>query len=145
MPMRHVPFLFPRSFLRRVALLMALALVSLAVPLKTASAKQHVRLTDIVLQACNALEFGFVTIKGKEDSLGHKPLGCGLVRFRKKHIEVPQGEADGTQLWLRDNTCGTIYFSDGSGNANHARITDLGGGQFLIDIADGGGNCENAN
>jgi hypothetical protein len=112
---------------------------TLVVPLKAAAPTQSVRLTGITLSACNELEVGYVTVQGTLRTLGSKPpFVCDTVSIRDKKIrvEVP----DGSQLWLRDLSCGTIYYSDGTGDANHAGITNLDGA-LQIDIADAGGGC----
>jgi hypothetical protein len=112
--------------------------VTVVTPLEAAA--PNVLLQDMTLGACNQLAFGFVTTSGHERKLGSKKDVCETVQPHDKKISVDV--TDGSQLWLEDVTCGTIYYSDGSGDANHAKITDLGGGQLQIDIADGGGSCE---
>jgi hypothetical protein len=112
--------------------------VAVVTPLEAGA--PNVLLHDITMAACNPLTFGFVTTNGHERRLGSKKYGCEAVQLHNKKISVDV--PDGSQLWLEDVACGTIYYSDGSGDANHARITNIGGGQLRIDIADGGGSCE---
>jgi hypothetical protein len=131
---------------RRAAVIVALTLIagllatgSVALAGKPGTATAT--LTNVVLDGCNSLEYGQL-IRGRQQRLGAIQAGaCDAVSLRDR--KATYDLTDGLVLYLLDRTCGRVYFSDGTGDANHARIS-VSTEQDQVDIADAGGGCATA-
>jgi hypothetical protein len=109
-----------------------------AAPAGAASSRTTTFVTNVKLSGCNLLEYGF-QVDGKMGRLGtNRRSQCEDVFLRDKRFGFPEGSS--VLFYLRDVSCDAIYFSDGSGDADHA--TTSGGNPLTVDIADAGGACE---
>jgi hypothetical protein len=98
-------------------------------------------LTAPTLQGCNIIEFGQLVNGVLKKAGDNRGRNCGApVVFPDLKRSYPRGGH--LVMYLLDVTCGRIYFSDGTGSADHANITV--GGTDRLDIADAGGGCANA-
>jgi hypothetical protein len=90
-------------------------------------------LSDIVLSADNALTAGY-ELDGVQHVVASKAAVRGTVTVPDVTIgPFPTGTA--LRVFLRDDTCGATYYSDG----DHARV--VGANPYEIDIADAGPGC----
>jgi len=90
-------------------------------------------LTDVNLGACNELTWGY-EIDGVQTDVDHKEYGCFEQSGTDQTVTYFSDQA--LRIYLRDNTCGDLYFEDGL----HALV--IGANPQRIEITDSGGFCE---
>lgn len=90
---------------------------------------------------CDASQYGYNVGAGSIPVAGWGG-GCGSTGLAGATI-AGASSARTLQLYFQDNTCGAIYYSDGTGTANHALVA--GSGPFEVAFNDaGGGSCGGA-
>ena len=85
------------------------------------------------LSACNNVTIGY-EIGGVTTDVATKPYGCFSQSVATFTVTYLSNQT--VRIYLRDNTCGHVYYEDGS----HGSVT--GSNPYLIRIADSGGWCE---
>jgi len=130
----------PRTKTRRFALLALVASAALAFtmagPASAGPSKVTYVFTNTTLNGANSLVFGYYA-----EGFDHYTFNSGVGSIRRIVVTLPVGSA--LNVLLLDETCGTTYYADGTGAANHATLVPTKRG-FTIDIADGGPGCVNA-
>ena len=142
MTLRHgLPVERPaRPRLHRSRLLALLATAALAItvagPVSAGPSKVTYVFTNTTLNGANSLIFGYYA-----EGFDHYTFNSGVGSIRRIVVTLPVGSE--LNVLLLDETCGTTYYADGTGAANHATLVPTKRG-FTIDIADGGPGCVNA-
>jgi hypothetical protein len=144
--------------LRGAALRVALGTIAMglvAVPTAPASAaggpSQFVipagvtaQFSGVTFGACNGLSWGYQLNSGADQVQASKPSGC----FSEAAPDVTIGPFASTttmRVFMRDNTCGATYYSDGT-PVDHVIVSGSGSNghqsPYTLRFADAGGFCE---
>lgn len=91
------------------------------------------------LSACNSLTWGYA-LDGALTDVNTNPAGCDSQTY-SDHTIGPFGSDVTLRVFLRDNTCGATYFSDGT-PVDHATVAGTDPGPWQVSIRDAGGFCE---
>jgi hypothetical protein len=95
-------------------------------------------LTGVTLNACNTIEYGQYVNGVRKKIADNRGSQCSSLSLPDIKRSYPRGGH--TVLYLYDLTCNAVYYSDGTGDADHAVIT-AGVSSDELDIADAGGGC----
>jgi len=89
---------------------------------------------------CNSLGYGYELDGGLENELAFFPGGCEEAPAPIATIgPYPQDHV--LRFYLEDETCGFIFYSDGSaGSGEHANVS--GSNPYVVKLRDGGAFCE---
>jgi hypothetical protein len=89
-------------------------------------------------QSCNDLEYGYVLANATPVAVARHAGGCNTDPLAG--TVIPAAASDRSLLiYLTDNTCGGVYYSDGSGNGNHVLVA--GNNPYTVYLNDAGGGC----
>jgi hypothetical protein len=98
-------------------------------------------ISGVTARGCDATQYGY-SIGGTSVVVAGWGGGCGSTSLSGAQIRAASS-ARTLQVYAHDTTCGAVYYSDGSGRANHALVS--GSGPFQVDLNDaGGGGCGGA-
>jgi hypothetical protein len=98
-------------------------------------------ISGVTVRGCDATEYGYSVGAGsvRVDGWGG---GCGATSLSGAQIRAASF-ARTLQIYMYDDRCGVVYYSDGSGRANHALVS--GSGPVYVEFYDaGGGTCGGA-
>ncbi len=132
-----------RLLTRAVAL--AVALIVAAAHAASASitvpAGWRAVLSNTVLAGCDANAYGYVLGSSGNVRIGAKVNDCpgGTINPEPDATIGPVSSAQTLLIYLQDTTCNGTYYSDGTGNANHALVT--GPGPYTVQLNDAGPSC----
>jgi hypothetical protein len=98
-------------------------------------------ISGVTVRGCDATEYGYSVGAGSVPVAG---WGGGCNSTSLSGAQIPGASFARTlQIYMYDRTCGAVYYSDGSGTANHALVS--GSGPFQVEFYDaGGGTCGGA-
>lgn len=92
--------------------------------------------------SCNDLEYGYVLDSGAPVAVAHHAHCPGIDPLAG--TVIPTAASDRSLLiYIKDNTCGGVYYSDGTGTANHALVT--GNNALTVYLNDAFLGCVNLN
>jgi hypothetical protein len=95
-------------------------------------------LTDAYFGSCASLTYGYQLNYGTLNDVSDYFGGCDVIGVPAPGATLgPYSTAALLRIYLRDNHCGWLFWSD---NPKHASVT--GSNPYIIKISDGGGYCQ---
>jgi hypothetical protein len=121
------------------AMALAVALGLWPVVAGAANSTQTDRISGVTLSGCNTLVFGYAINGHRHPIVSNDGFQCtgNSPSVPDQTISYPSHSK--LTLYLRDVSCKATYYSDGTGTADHARVS--GADPYQVDIADAGSNC----